>query len=46
MESKKWTAEEILELIKNLDNTERWTLLDKMYDEYYNPRSGKEVRGS
>lgn len=29
-------AEEIFEMIKNLDADERYKLLDLMYDEYYN----------
>ncbi|WP_255293631.1 hypothetical protein [Bacillus wiedmannii] len=29
-------ANEVLELIKSLENSERWELLEMMYDEYYN----------
>lgn len=29
-------AFEVFELIKNLENEERWKLLDLLYDEYYN----------
>ncbi|PHE70516.1 hypothetical protein COF77_25215 [Bacillus wiedmannii] len=35
-EMKIMTANEVLELIKNLENSERWELLELMYDEYYN----------
>lgn len=31
------TAEEILAAVKNLENAERWKLLEKMHDTYYNP---------
>ncbi|MEK5205219.1 MULTISPECIES: hypothetical protein [Bacillus] len=36
MEKKQQTAEEIMEIIKNMESAERWKLLDKMYDEYFN----------
>lgn len=36
-------AEEIFELIKNLENGERWKLLEMMYDEYYNKRSNPKL---
>ncbi|MFC5734055.1 hypothetical protein [Cytobacillus gottheilii] len=29
-------AEEVLSIIKNLENEERWKLLSLLYDEYYN----------
>ena len=29
-------SEELLQLIENLDPAEKWKLLDKMYDKYYN----------
>ncbi|MCM3673192.1 hypothetical protein M3699_04695 [Peribacillus simplex] len=32
-------AEEVLKMIDELENGERWKLLDMMYDEYYNTRS-------
>ncbi|MDQ0861613.1 hypothetical protein [Bacillus sp. V2I10] len=32
-------AEKLFQMIKELDNGERWKLLDMMYDEYYNVRS-------
>lgn len=42
LEDKKWTAEEILEIIKNIDNGERWNLLEMLYDEFYNTRSNSK----
>jgi hypothetical protein len=33
---KKYTAEEIMAMISKLDNSQRWELLDKVYDKYYN----------
>lgn len=37
MEDKKWTSDEILEIIKNkMENEERYRLLSLLYDEYYN----------
>ncbi|MCK2005508.1 hypothetical protein MZM54_29570 [[Brevibacterium] frigoritolerans] len=33
------TADQIFKMIKELDNGERWKLLEMMYDEYYNTRS-------
>lgn len=36
MEKQVKTAEEIMDIIKNMESSERWKLLDKMYDEYYN----------
>lgn len=41
MDEKKYTAKEVLEIIKNMENGERWDLLEKMYDMYYNTRSDK-----
>lgn len=41
MEEKKYTAEEVLKIIKNMEVSERWELLEKMYDMYYNTRSDK-----
>jgi hypothetical protein len=35
-------AEEILKIIKELENGERWKLLELMYDEYYNTRRETE----
>lgn len=32
------TAEKIFKMIMELENEERWKLLDMLYDEYYNPR--------
>lgn len=32
------TAEQIFIMIKELENGERWKLLDMLYDEYYNTR--------
>ncbi|WP_273123913.1 hypothetical protein [Bacillus weihaiensis] len=32
-------AEQIFNMIKELENGERWKLLDIMYDEYYNIRN-------
>jgi hypothetical protein len=29
------TAEQVLSIIKNLENDERWKLLSLLYDEYY-----------
>ncbi|UDY80740.1 hypothetical protein [Geobacillus phage GR1] len=42
MEEKKYTAEEVLDIVKNMENSERWELLEKMYDMYYNTRSDKK----
>lgn len=36
-------AEEILEMIKSLENEERWKLLEMMYDKYYNKRGEKSA---
>ena len=36
-------AEEVFDLIKNLDNGERWKLLDMLYDEYYNTTGIKYI---
>lgn len=36
------TAEQIFNMIKELENGERWKLLDMMYDEYYNIRSNSK----
>ena len=33
------TAEKLFQMIKELENGERWKLLEMMYDEYYNVRS-------
>lgn len=30
------SAEEILEMIKEMKNEERWKLLNELYDEFYN----------
>jgi len=30
------TAEQVISIIKNLENEERWKLLSLMYDLYYN----------
>ncbi|MBJ8115846.1 MULTISPECIES: hypothetical protein [Bacillus] len=35
------TAEKIMEARQNSSNEERWKLLDKMYDEYYNTTSNE-----
>lgn len=35
-------AEQIFNMIKELENGERWKLLDMMYDEYYNIRSNSK----
>lgn len=32
---KKWTAEELFNAIKNMENGERWKFLEMMYDEFY-----------
>lgn len=37
-------AEELLEEIKNMENAERWKLLDKMYDMFYNASSTNQVK--
>ncbi|MFS0638593.1 hypothetical protein AB1K84_22095 [Mesobacillus foraminis] len=37
------TAEQIFKMIKELDNGERWKLLEMMYDEYYNKRSNPKL---
>ncbi|MED0667750.1 hypothetical protein P4T04_15605 [Bacillus badius] len=34
-------AEEVLEIIKNMDNEERWKLLNEMYDTYFNMKHEK-----
>ncbi|WP_191557797.1 hypothetical protein [Metabacillus idriensis] len=36
------TAAEILIAIEKLDNEQRWILLDKMYDLYYNSRENEK----
>lgn len=36
------TADQIFKMIKELDNGERWKLLEMMYDEYYNSRKSTE----
>ena len=38
------TAEQILEMIKNLDNATRWELLSLLYDEYYR-KTGEPIKG-
>lgn len=38
------TAEQIFNMIKELENGERWKLLDMMYDEYYNTRSNSKEK--
>lgn len=38
----KMTANEMLAAIKDMDNGERWTLLNGLYDEYYN--KGKQSK--
>lgn len=40
--NEKMTSEEILNKIKNMENKERWKLLDALYDEYYN--SGRTLK--
>ncbi|WP_057912754.1 hypothetical protein [Peribacillus muralis] len=37
-------AEEVLKMIGELENGERWKLLDMMYDEYFNSRKCSEVK--
>ncbi|TDL80968.1 hypothetical protein [Peribacillus frigoritolerans] len=37
------TAEKLFQMIKELENGERWKLLDMMYDEYYNVRSNPNM---
>ena len=39
-EEKKYTVQEVIDLIEmKMDNSERWDLLERMYDLYYNTRS-------
>lgn len=34
---KKYTADEVFEIVQqNMDNAERWKLLNEMYDMYFN----------
>jgi hypothetical protein len=35
---KKYTAEELMKVVKNLENEERIKFLDEMFYEYYNPQ--------
>ncbi|MGG4490820.1 hypothetical protein [Metabacillus idriensis] len=37
------TAEKLFQMIKELENGERWKLLDMMYDEYYNVRNNPNM---
>lgn len=37
-----YTANQVIEIIKNMDSSERFNLLEKMYEMYYNPRSDKK----
>lgn len=30
------TAEEVMKIIEQMDNKERWKLLNELYDEFYN----------
>jgi hypothetical protein len=32
---KKWTAAELFEAVKNMENGERWKFIEMMFDEYY-----------
>ncbi|MBJ8030231.1 hypothetical protein JDS96_20595 [Bacillus cereus group sp. N21] len=36
LNGKQVTSKEILSMIENLENEERWKLLNEMYDLYYN----------
>lgn len=36
-EDNQMTAEQVLEAIGNMENEERWILIEKMYDQFYNP---------
>ncbi|MFX3625662.1 MAG: hypothetical protein ACE3JP_16895 [Ectobacillus sp.] len=36
MNKEQMTSEQVLEIIQNLENEERWKLLKEMYDLYYN----------
>jgi len=31
---KKWTADELFNAVKNMENGERWKFLEMMFDEY------------
>lgn len=37
MNEKTMTAEQVLEAIGKMENAERWKLIEKMYDQFYNP---------
>ncbi|KPC97114.1 MULTISPECIES: hypothetical protein [Geobacillus] len=36
MKERQMTADEIIEAIQKMNNEERWKLLDKMYEMYFN----------
>lgn len=43
MNPKDLKAEEVIDLIENLSNEERWKVLELMYDKYYNiPKQAEE----